>query len=332
MKHLSFATLLVGGALLLFASVDALAQKKGLQKAVTKQKVDPVLPVIERAEKAMAEGHPDDARKAYEEAFQLDTYHRHDAVNIGLATFLLDDRIKRGDHYDLTKEQIVQRFQEVPYLAQGFCQFHTGDPEGAKRAWHNIIEWRGSDELVVYLHELKLETEVGGLKSEMGIDSGTGIAAQKALEDKYKKENKWEGAFQIVRKQLLEIPVGSKAELGTQSETLTQTCIDYFFKQNDPRAGLRKMAGELYQRTEDHERILGQILTTKQVAKTSLVRVHPVAEAESILKKRIDSLAELAGYLDTLSGHPDAPVAAGAVEVEPPESPPAQKPAQPVAP
>lgn len=315
-------------AIAVCAALPAFAQKGSAKKTETKR-ADPVLPVIEHAEKAAAEGKPDEARKAYEEAFRLDTYHRHDAVNIGLAAFLLEDRLKQGDRYDLTKEQLIQRFEEVPYLAQGYCQFHLGDPDGAKRAWHNIIEWRGSDELVQYLHELKLDSEVGGLKSEMGIDSGTGIGAQKELEEKYKQENKWEGAFQLARKHLLEIPVGSKAELGTESEKLTQTCIEYFFKQADPKTGLRRMAGELYQQTEDHQRILSQILNAKQVAKTSLVRVHPLAEAEAILKQRIDSLAVLSGYLDTLAGNPDVPVAAGAIEVEPPENAPEPKPAAP---
>ena len=327
-----------GKSLCLFVAIAVCAvipvcAQKGAPKKTASQKADPILPVIARAEKAAAEGKPEDARKAYEEAFKLDVYHRHDAANVGLATFLLEDRLKQGEHYDLTKEQLVQRFEEVPYLAQGYCQFHLGDADGARRAWHNIIEWRGSDELVQYLHELKLDVEVSGLKSEMGIDSGTGIGARKTLEEKYKQENKWEGAFQLARKQLLEIPVGSKAELGTESEKLTQTCIDYFSKQADPKAGLRRMAGELFQQTEDHQRILRQIVNTKQVARTSLVRVHPPAEAEAILKQRTELLSVLSSYLETLAGNPNAPVAAGAIEAEPPENPPAGAPeTKPVAP
>jgi len=314
---------IVAAALLLTSQLPA---QKGAPKREPKKKVDPVQPLIDRAEKAMAEGKPDEARKAYQEAFAKDVFHRHDAVNIGLATFLLEDSLQRGDRYDLTKEQMIQRFQEVPYLAQGYCQTRLGDAEGARRAWHNIIEWRGSDELVQYLHELKLDTEVVEIKSEMGIDSGTGIGAQKALEEKYKKESKWEGAFQLARKRLLEIPVGSKAELGAESEKLTLTCTDYFFKQSNPTQGLKRLAAELVQETEDHRRILMQILNTKQVSKTSLVRVHPAAEAEAILKKRVDSLAELSAYLETLAGNPDVPVAAEAVEVEPPENAPEQAP------
>src|SRR6185295_8182419 len=105
--------LIIAAATLL--SGTALAQKRGAHKAAARKKIDPVLPVIERAEKAMAEGKPDEARKAYEEAFKLDKFHSHDAVNIGLATFLLEDRFKQGDRYDLTKEQLTQRFKEVPY-------------------------------------------------------------------------------------------------------------------------------------------------------------------------------------------------------------------------
>jgi hypothetical protein len=314
-------TFLLGLTLLLVAVAPAFSQK-GAPKKEPKKKVDPVLAVIERAEKAMAEGRADDARKAYEEAFKMDKSHRHDAANVGLATFLLDDQIKAGTRFKLTREQLVQRFTEVPYLAQGFCQIRTGDAEGAKRAWHNIVEWRGSDELVQYLNELNLDSEVKDLKSEMGIDSGTGIGAQKALEEKYAKENKWEGAFELARKRLREIPVGSKAELGIEAEKLTRTCTEYFFKQANAGMGLKRMAAELYQRTEDHQRVLFQIINTKQVGKTSLVRVHPLAEAEVILKKRIESLASMSAYLETLAGNPEAPVAAGAVEVEPPENAP----------
>lgn len=316
-------------AALIVATAPVFSQKGAAPNKTPKKKTDPVLAVIERAEKAMAEGRSEDARKAYEEAFKMDKTHRHDAVNVALAGFLLDDQIKAGARFDLTREQLTQRFAEVPYLAQGFCQIHTGDADGAKRAWHNIVEWRGSDELVQYLHELKLDSEVSGLKSEMGIDSGTGIGAQKALEEKYTRENKWEGAFELARKRLREIPVGSKAEMGIEAEKLTQTCTDYFFKQANPGAGLKRMASELYQRTEDHQRILLQIINTKQVGKTSLVRVHPLAEAETILRKRIDSLASLSAYLEILAGNPEAPVAAEAIEVEPPENTPDLPPTRP---
>jgi hypothetical protein len=112
---------------------------------------------------------------------------------------------------------------------------------------------------------------------------------------------------------------------------VTLTCTDYFFKQANPTQGLKRLAAELVQETEDHRRILMQILSTKQVAKTSLVRVHPAAEAEAILKQRLDSLAELSAYLETLAGNPDVPVAAEAVEVEPPENLPEHAP-EPVAP
>jgi hypothetical protein len=316
----SFAIVCAVAISLLSLSPAVFAQKMPAQKPMKKKAVDPVLAVLKRAQDELATGNVAAARKSYEEAFKLDRYHRHDDVNVALATLILDEKSGAGVKYDLTREQLVQRFQGVPYLAEGFCQVEFKDKEGARHAWHKIIEWRNSDELVQYLHEFQLHDEVTELKAEMGIDSGTGIGARKALEEKYRKESKWEGAFQLARKRLLEMPVGSGGESDVEFEKLTKTCVDYFFKQSNPNAGLKKLAEDLYQRTRDHERVLRQIVETKQSSKTSLARVRRTEEADALLRGRIVMLDETAAYLSTLAGHPEAPVAAEALAEEPLEN------------